>query len=318
MTVLTVTLNAAIDKRYDVGTIQVGQVQRVSRVQASAGGKGVNVARGATLCGQPAIATGFVAGFAGQFITAGIAADGVEPAFVTVAGESRTCINVVDPDGQSTEFLEPGVTVTAADLDRLQVRFEELLEQLPVVTLSGSAPSGCPEDVYHRLVSAATRHGLPVILDTSGALLAAGLSAAPTVVKPNRDELSALLDIDLPDLASVIDAAQQLRDRGPEWVVVSLGGQGALAVGADQIIEVRAPKVELVNAVGCGDVLVGGLATGLATGRTFANALELGVRVSAAAAAHPATGTFDPAYAETLTATVSSHPGSWRPSNQEG
>lgn len=317
MTVLTVTLNAAIDKRYDVTAIGVGQVQRVARVLASAGGKGLNVARGATLCGQQVIATGFVAGYSGEFITAGIAADGVQPAFVTVAGESRTCINIVDADGRSTELLEPGVTVTADDLARLQQRFTELLEQVQVVTLSGSAPAGCAEDVYRPLIAAAIERGLPVILDTSGAPLAAGLDAAPTVVKPNRDELAALVGADLPDLDAVVTAAARLRERGPQWVVVSLGADGALAVGPGEAVMVNAPSVELVNAVGCGDVLVGGLATGLATGLAVPQALELGVRVSAAAAAHPATGAFDPAYADTLTTTAVAYRGASDTINEE-
>jgi len=46
-----------------------------------------------------------------------------------------------------------------------------------------------------------------VILDTSGALLRSGLAAAPTVVKPNREELAALVGAKLDDLASVIDPA---------------------------------------------------------------------------------------------------------------
>lgn len=317
MTVLTVTLNAAVDKRYDVAEIGIGQVQRVTRVLASAGGKGLNVARGATLCGQRVIATGFVAGFTGEFITAGIADEGVQPEFVTVAGESRTCINIVDPDGHSTEFLEPGVTVSAEDLERLQQRFTELLDQAEVVTLSGSAPTGCPEDVYQPLISAAVQRGLPVILDTSGALLSAGLAAAPTVVKPNREELAALVGADLPDLDAVVAAANLLRQRGPRWVVVSLGAGGALAVGPGEVVTVQAPRVELVNAVGCGDVLVGGLATGLATGLSLPRALELGVRVSAAAAAHPATGAFDPAYADTLTTTAIAYPGARNSVNEE-
>lgn len=88
--------------------------------------------------------------------------------------------------------------------------------------------------------------------------------------------------------------------QGPTWVVVSLGSDGALAVSLESAVEVAAPKVVAVNPVGCGDVLVGGLATGLASHLDVAAALPLAVRVSAAAAAHPETGRFDPAYAATL------------------
>ncbi|MGV8910711.1 MAG: 1-phosphofructokinase family hexose kinase [Propionicimonas sp.] len=300
MTILTVTLNAAIDKRYDVAGITIGAVQRVATVTASAGGKGLNVSRGAQLCGQRVVATGFVAGYAGQFVTSQIAARGMQDEFIRVAGETRTCINIIDADGASTEFLEPGVTVTAADLAALAARFEELLPGVDVVTLSGSAPAGCPEDVYVPLIRAAKRAGRPVILDTSGALLRAGLAAGPTVVKPNREELAALVGTELGDVASVVNAARSLCRQGPTWVVVSLGEQGALAVSLERAIVVAAPRVVAVNPVGCGDVLVAGLATGLAADLDVDAALPLAVRVSAAAAAHPETGRFDPAYADTL------------------
>ncbi len=300
MTVLTVTLNAAIDKRYDVAAVSVGTVQRVSRVLASAGGKGLNVARGAQLCGQQVVATGFVAGFAGQFVTGEVAAAGMRQEFLEVAGETRTCINIIEADGRSTEFLEPGVTVTPDDLAALRERLMALLPLVDVVTLSGSAPSGSPADVYVPLVAAAREAGKPVVLDTSGDLLRAGLAGRPTVVKPNRDELAALTGVALHDLADVVTAARRLCTLGPEWVVVSLGANGAVAVGGQQAVHVAPPQIVALNPVGCGDVLVGGLATGLATGLGVPEALPLAVRVSAAAAAHPETGRFDPAYAESL------------------
>ena len=143
-----------------------------------------------------------------------------------------------------------------------------------------------------------------MILDTSGALLRAGLAASPTVVKPNREELAALAGSDLRDITDVIAAARSLCVQGPEWVVVSLGADGALAVDAQQAVQVLAPRVTAVNPVGCGDVLVGGLATGLAAGLTVEAALPFAVRVAAASAAHPETGHFDPAYADTLATTT--------------
>lgn len=304
MSILTITLNAAIDKRYDLDAIELGAVQRVARVRASAGGKGLNVARGAQLCGQQVLATGFVAGFAGRFVTSEIVAQGMKNHFVEVAGETRTCINLIEADARSTEFLEPGVQVGAADLTELHRRLAELVDEVDVVAISGSAPDGCPRDVYGPLVSAVNAAGKPVILDTSGDRLAAALGARPSFIKPNREELAALTGTDPTSLAELVDTASQLSRQGPEWVVVSLGAEGAIAVSADRAVQARAPKVELANPVGCGDVLVGGLASGLATGLAVPDALELAVRVSAAAAAHPNTGEFDPAYAESLRGSV--------------
>jgi tagatose 6-phosphate kinase len=308
MTVLTVTLNAAIDKRYDVSDVRLGAVQRVIRVRAGAGGKGLNVARGARLCGHEVAATGFVAGFAGQFISSQVEAQGIRDEFVRVPGESRTCINIIDTAGTSTEFLEPGITVDASQVALLLAKYQSLLDGVDVVTISGSAPSGCTDDVYVAFVEAARRAGRPVILDTSGVALRAGLAAGPTVVKPNREELAELAGMEVPDLACVVAAARALCDRGPEWVVVSLGAEGAVAVNAARAVQVLAPRVDAVNPVGCGDVLVAGLATELAAGHGVDAALPFAVRVATAAAAHPETGCFDPGFAETLRTTTISIP----------
>ena len=109
MTILTVTLNAAIDKRYDVAGITIGAVQRVATVTASAGGKGLNVSRGAQLCGQHIVATGFVAGFAGQFVTSQLAINGMQDEFIRVAGETRTCINIIDGNGNDVGIYGAGM-----------------------------------------------------------------------------------------------------------------------------------------------------------------------------------------------------------------
>ena len=304
MSLLCVNLNAAIDKRYDLGSITVGGVQRVSRVHATAGGKGLNAARAASHCGQRVALTGFVGGFAGEFIAAEVERIGLVDGFVRVQGESRTCINVIDATGTSTEFLEPGVTVTEADVATLLVRYRELLPHAEAVTISGSLPVGCPDDLYARLVTAAHRAGTPVVVDTSGRPLAATLSAAPSVVKPNRDELAAHAGRRLDSLADIVDAAAALREEGPEWVVISLGADGAAAVGPHAGVLVTAPRVAVRNPVGCGDVLVGVLASGLADGQALEASLERAVQLSAASAAHPGTGDFDIEFAAGLFTTT--------------
>lgn len=301
MSLLCVNLNAAIDKRYDLDAIAIGRVQRVSRVHATAGGKGLNAARGALRCGQRVTVTGFVGGFAGEFIAAEIERIGIRDAFVRVQGESRTCINVIDAAGASTELLEPGVTVTEADVAALLVRYRELLPQSGAVTISGSLPVGCPEDLYAQLVTAARQAGTPVVVDTSGRSLTASLPAAPNVVKPNKDELAVYTGRRLDSLADIVAAADALRANGPEWVVVSLGADGAAAVGPRGGVHVSAPRVAVQNPVGCGDVLVGVLASGLADGQELEASLVRAVRLSAASAAHPETGELDVDFAERLT-----------------
>lgn len=111
--ILTVTLNAAIDKRYVVDDFKVGEVNRVRECTYVPGGKGLNVSKPASIYGAEVVATGFVGGHAGNYIEAALKPFGIKSAFYHVDAESRSCINIWDEVNHvQTEFLEPGFTLT--------------------------------------------------------------------------------------------------------------------------------------------------------------------------------------------------------------
>ena len=60
--IITVTLNAAIDKSLAVPNFRLGRRHRTVDQRTMAGGKGVNIARTLKALGQPVIATGFAGG----------------------------------------------------------------------------------------------------------------------------------------------------------------------------------------------------------------------------------------------------------------
>ena len=60
--IITVTLNAAIDKSLSVPNFRLGRRHRTVEQTTMPGGKGVNVARTLKTLGQPVIATGFAGG----------------------------------------------------------------------------------------------------------------------------------------------------------------------------------------------------------------------------------------------------------------
>lgn len=286
----TVTLNAAIDKRYVVQTLRPSEVIRVLDCTYSAGGKGLNVARVARLAGAQVLATGFLGGHAGDFIAEQLALQDIHHDFVRVEGESRSCINISDAAGTTTELLEPGIVVHDEDLECLSETYRSMVERVDVVVLSGSAPRGCPPDIYVGLVLSAQAQGKPVLLDSSGDLLRRGVEASPSLVKPNADEARSLMgsarDADAVGLARALVAA------GIERVVLSRGAQGAVLVTADGAFIAAAPSVTPVNTVGCGDAMVAGLALGLGAALAPDDLLRLAVAMGSAAAMSPETGSF--------------------------
>ena len=291
--ILTVTLNAAIDKRYVVEEVRTGEVNRVKECVYTPGGKGLNVSKPAAIYGAEVTATGFVGGHAGHYIEDALEPFGIKSAFYHMEAESRSCINIWDEKNQlQTEFLEPGFTVTEADFERFLEHFQGLAADADVVTISGSVPKGLDGTAYQRMVKLVREAGKPVILDTSGKLLEQGIEAAPTMIKPNLDEIRMLTGKDCTDPEEIIEAAKVLHGRGIRIVTVSLGGDGAVVVSDEGAYRARVPRIHAVNTVGCGDSMTAGFALGLSEGLSIKETLRKASAVSAAAAMREETGFF--------------------------
>lgn len=291
--ILTVTLNAAIDKRYVVEEFKVGEVNRVKECAYVPGGKGLNVSKPAAVAGAEVVATGFVGGHAGNYIEASLKDYHVKSAFYHLESESRSCINIWDEKNcVQTEFLEPGFTVTESEFQGFVEEFKELIKKADVVAMSGSVPKGLDGTAYQKLVKVVKDAGKKVILDTSGKLLEMGIEACPTMIKPNIDEIRMLTGKECNKIGEIIEAAKEIHTRGVEVVAVSLGADGSLAVSDEGVFRAIVPKIDAVNTVGCGDSMIAGFALGFAEGLSLEETLRKASAISAAAALREETGYF--------------------------
>ena len=293
--IITVTLNTAIDKAYHMEHgIAGGTVMRVKQVCNTAGGKGLNVARAIKLCGERVLATGIAGGFNGRYLESLLNADGIPHDFLQVESETRSCINILDSRFGSTEFLEPGFEVSRAEEAAFLKHFRSLIEKSDMVTISGSAPRGMSSDIYAQMIAMVKAANKPALLDTSGKLLMEGLQAKPTVIKPNQEELEALLGVKINGMNDVAACAERLFRQGIPHVIVSLGKEGAILACEPGIYHVVPPRINAVNTVGCGDSMVGGFAVALLRGDAPSEALKYAVAVASAGAMNEGTGSFDP------------------------
>jgi 1-phosphofructokinase family hexose kinase len=291
--ITTVTLNAAIDRRLEVSVLTPRTVMRARRAESTAGGKGLNVARVARRLGCDVIATGFIAGHAGSFIAENVEQEGIAPAFVRISGESRSCINIIDASGHSTEILEPGPTVDSGDLETLLAVVRDQASRSSIVAMSGSLPWGCPEGFYADLIREIHAAGALAFLDSSSACLSHGLQARPDFVKPNTDEIRDLVGEEVSCPSSAARAAIEVAKKHQvRMVVVSLGPQGAVGAFGGRAWWVEAPDVPVANTVGCGDAFVGAFAVEHQSSGDPVAALVAGVRVSSAVAMSDTTGSF--------------------------
>jgi tagatose 6-phosphate kinase len=290
--ITTVTLNAAIDKAYTIDHLNRGEVMRVIKCSNTPGGKGLNVARVIKLCGEEVQATGFLGGYNGAKVEEMLREQQVLSNFSHTAAETRICINVLDNDGTSTEFLEPGELITKQEIDEFLTKFNQIIDKSDVITISGSVPKGINTDIYATMVAMVKDKEKKVILDTSGMLLKEGIKAGPTMIKPNKDEIEALLGVSLNNQDELIESAKQLQSIGIEMVVVSLGANGALLVKEDAIYHGKPPKITPVNTVGSGDSMVAAFAVSLKRDYKDEDALRYAIAVSAANTLTMTTGNF--------------------------
>ncbi|MEU6738762.1 1-phosphofructokinase family hexose kinase [Streptosporangium sandarakinum] len=225
-TILTVTLNLALDVTYVADGIDWDGVNRVRSVHRRAGGKGVNAARVLAALGRDVLVTGLAGGPNGRAAEADLSAAGLPAALTPIAAESRATLAVCDPaplpygtapagpvpggpasDGTAPEdaapartagprtalFNEPGPTVTEAELDDFLRGYDRRLGDAAAVVISGSLPPGVPAGFYAELAARAREHGVPAIVDADGEPLRAAPAGRPAVLKPNAEELARAL-----------------------------------------------------------------------------------------------------------------------------
>lgn len=261
--VITVTLNPAIDQTITLDRLSIGHVQRAKAVQHNAGGKGVNVAGCLADWGVPVAATGFLGADNQAPFTAFLDAKGIADHFIRVPGETRTNIKIADLSvGDTTDINLPGLTASGTHWAALTKGLSQMVPAGALVVLGGSLPPGLPDHAYADLCDLLTAAGARVVLDTSGAPLTAALASAgakPWCIKPNRAELEGWAGRPLPDRAALLDAAADLLALGLGQVVISLGADGALFIDGGQAVQVRLPPVQAVSTVGAGDAMVAGL-----------------------------------------------------------
>jgi 1-phosphofructokinase/6-phosphofructokinase 2 len=285
--IVTLTPNPSIDRAVLIDALRRGEVHRATSSRIDPGGKGVNVSRALAAQGGPTVAVLPSGGPEGHLLEELLDAAGVGYASVPVDGSVRMNISVLEPDGTTTKLNEPGPDLSPAEVEALLTTTLERADGAQWVVGCGSLPPGASTDLYAGLVSRVRERGLRVAIDSSGAPFAAAVAAKPHLIKPNHEELAELVDHDLPTLGHVRDAAHELVAGGIDVVAVSLGGDGALLVTADECAHARATITAPLSTVGAGDCMLAGLLHGLSTGLDPADALMTGVTWGAAAVTLP-------------------------------
>jgi 1-phosphofructokinase/tagatose 6-phosphate kinase len=306
--IVTVTLNAAIDRTLTVPNFQRGQRHRASAGVTLAGGKGINVARTLKALGVPVVATGLVGGVTGARIVAELTEEAILNDFVRIDGESRTSTAVVDPTASTyTEINEWGPVVTDEELGMLTEKLRYLTQGAELVVFAGSLPRDVGDDFYAEAVRELNRRHIGVVLDCEGEPLRLGVEAEPFLVSPNQSEAEGLVGQEFHDDEDFLLALDRIAEMGARNVLITTETGCVALLREDREAEryrATAPLLEPVSTVGAGDALLGAYLAGRHNGRTNAEALRAAVATGAASTLEAGAGRFDVRQASRLQAGV--------------
>jgi 1-phosphofructokinase family hexose kinase len=306
--IVTVTLNAAVDRTLLVPNFQVGQRHRASVGFLSAGGKGINIGRALKRLGVPVVCTGLAGGRNGTLLVEELTQEGILNDFVRIRGESRTSTAVLDPTSNVyTEINEWGPEVAEDELDTLREKLAYLTQGAEFVVFAGSLPRGVEADFFAEVVRDAGRRHQLAVVDTDGEPLRVGTAAEPYLVAPNVREAEELVGHEFVDEEDLAGALDEIAELGARNVLITLE-TGCYALLREDRNEVRlraqVPELEPVSRIGAGDTLLAGFLAARAAGRSFEDAVRSAVATGAASVLEPGPGRFDPREASRLTPLV--------------
>jgi len=306
--IVTVTLNAALDRTLSVPNFQRGHRHRASQGLTLAGGKGINIARALKRLHVPVVATGLAGGRTGTRIVEELTAEAILNDFVRIADESRTTTAVVDPTTSTyTEIVEWGPHVEPEELEMLMDKLHYLANDADAVVFAGSLPRGVEESFYAEAIRDLRRRGVQSILDSEGEPLRLGTEAEPFLVSPNQREAEGLAGQEFSDDEDFLMALDAIADIGAQNVLIT-HESGCLGRFREErkVRRFRAdvPRLEAIAAVGAGDTLLAGFVAAWVERRPTEEALRTAVAAGAVSTLEVGAGRFEPREVARLAADV--------------
>jgi len=290
VTIVTVTPNTTIDLTVFVPAWVPDTTLRATQTVQSMGGKPTDASFILGEIGVPSLALGLAAGATGDKVVAMLKERGAASDFIRVDGETRINVIVIDEGaGTHTTVTTTTMDVAPAQVTALLDRVRAAMTGASVMVTGGSLPRGVAPSIYADLIHIGREAGVPVIFDAAEPNLSVGLAAGPTLIKPNRDELSALLGRPVRSVEEAYTAGRQLHERFGVIPVITLGGEGGLAVLPDRAWRIPPIPVEVVSPAGAGDAVLAGLAASFERGQPLEDGLRLGFAAATAVLLQPGT-----------------------------
>lgn len=281
--IYTITFNPALDYISQVENFEVGKINRTKTEKILPGGKGLNVSIVLKNLAYNSTALGFIAGFTGEELKKQLEDYGINTDFIKVK-KGITRINVKISSKEETALNGNGPEITKEDIQELLDKIEKIKKD-DIVILAGNVPKGINSNIYEIICVNLEKNGVTYIVDATKELLINVLKYKPFLIKPNKDELEETFKVKIKTKEDIILYAKKLQLMGAQNVLVSLGGDGAILVTADDnVYFCEAPKGKVLNTVGAGDSMVAGFLAGYLKTQNYEYALKMGIATGSASA----------------------------------
>lgn len=259
--ILVVGLSPAWQRTLVFGKISPGKVNRVRHVSETASGKGVNVARVASILGEEVRLLTVAGGTRGRLLQAELKRQRLSARVVPVNAETRICQTLLG-GGTATELVEESGPLKSGEVKEVRRAAVAEMRRAELVILTGTVPLGCGDDFYAGLVEECQRRGVRVLIDAQQTQLQNALKQCPFLVKINRDELAAVAHV-----------------HSAQWTVITDGAKAVQVTdgSSKRPLSIKPPRVKARNPIGSGDAVMAGIAVGLVQGKTMLDAVRFGV-----------------------------------------
>lgn len=278
MSIITVTLNPAIDQTITIDRLTVGEVHRAESVHYNAGGKGIMVASCLAEWGLTELsATGLLGEDNADIFIKALDDKGITNQFIKVPGSNRTNIKIVDQE-DTTDINLPGIKGSESALGKV---IQKVQGDYGLVVISGSLPETLDKDTYQTMIQQIPPKSR-VILDASSDALIYALKGqrVPYCVKPNALELSQWAEKTLTTDTEILGEAVKLLDLGIQIVVISMGSSGAYFLSKEGVFKAYLSAPKIVTTVGAGDAMVAGISAAIREGGNLERIARLGTAFS--------------------------------------
>ena len=186
-------------------------------------------------------------------------------------------------ENQETAINAKGPYIEQKYLELLYKKLEKIKNE-DILILSGSVPNGVPNDIYEKICQKVKNKNIKIVVDSTGELLIKTLKHKPYLIKPNQQELEEIFGIKISNQDEALEYAKQLKEKGAQNVIVSMGSDGAVLLDENGYsYKIKALNVkDAINTVGAGDSMVAGFLAGHEMFNNYEKALQLGVAAATA------------------------------------